>query len=185
MRQSFDEGRARFDLDVKRAIEVGDAIAAAKGRGDTEIDTSTESDGGGAPESSVDDGTPKIDSQDSSKKKSKRSTEKGEARAKIISTWTLHHQYRDGGALNFEPIGVNELARQSDVSSGSVTTFFNEVFDGHAKYRSACHLKHPLLRALKEQNDDFSPEPQYDAALLDERDEDEADRWDQREREGA
>jgi hypothetical protein len=124
---------------------------------------------------SADDGLPR----------SKRSTEKGEARVKIIATWSLHHQYQDGGALNFEPIGANELARQADVSQGSTSAFFTEVFDGHTKYKTACHVKRPLLRALKEQNGDFSPEPQYDPALLDDRVEDDADRWDQREREGG
>jgi hypothetical protein len=143
-----------------------------------------------SPESAPADGeTPAIqqtpDSEDDKSPRSKRSTVKGEARTKIISTWTLHHQYQDGGAENLVPLGGNELARKAGVSPGSVTAFFKDVFGSHTKYRSACHLKHPLLRALKEQNNDFSPESQYDPTLRDkrddERDEDEADLWDKRE----
>src|SRR5262249_53576244 len=49
-------------------------------------------------------------------KKPKRSTEWGAARAKIIAALTKHHQYADGGCLNLEPIGNNELARKAGVS---------------------------------------------------------------------
>src|SRR5262249_18814112 len=38
----------------------------------------------------------------------KRSTERGEGRAKLIAALTKHHQYADGGCLNLEPIGNNE-----------------------------------------------------------------------------
>src|SRR5262249_32651563 len=42
---------------------------------------------------------------------SKRSTERGEGRAKLIAALTKHHQYANGGCLNLDHIGNNELAK--------------------------------------------------------------------------
>jgi hypothetical protein len=47
--------------------------------------------------------------------KSKRSTEKGEAQTKLIAALTKHHQYADGGCLNFEPTG-NRIDRTASAN---------------------------------------------------------------------
>jgi hypothetical protein len=87
----------------------------------------------------------------------KRSTGRGEARLKIIAVLSKHHQYSDGGCLNFEPIGVNELARQAEVSASSVSAFFDKQFDGRAKYNAACRNSATLATALKLLNGEFAP----------------------------
>ncbi|NQU23108.1 MAG: hypothetical protein HQ567_17660 [Candidatus Nealsonbacteria bacterium] len=94
----------------------------------------------------------------------KKSTNKGEARAKIISALTHHHQYKkDGSCLNDDPIGVKELARKAEVSPGSVTPFFDKEFaepgekGGHTKYKAVCRDITLLVASLKALNADFSP----------------------------
>ena len=54
----------------------------------------------------------------------------------MIAALTQHHQYADSGCLNFEPIGVNEFARQATVSSSSASGFFKGKFGGHTKYKN-------------------------------------------------
>jgi hypothetical protein len=71
-------------------------------------------------------------------KRAKRSHSGDEARQKIISTLTAHHRYTDGICESNEPIGSNELARQAEVSSGSTSNFFKEVFGGHRLYKTMC-----------------------------------------------
>src|SRR5262249_8094099 len=61
----------------------------------------------------------------------KRSTERGEGRAKLIAALTKHHQYAEGGCLNLEPIGNNELAKAAGVSPSTASAFFNDKFQGH------------------------------------------------------
>ncbi|MFH1998899.1 MAG: hypothetical protein ABIK28_04415 [Planctomycetota bacterium] len=90
-------------------------------------------------------------------KKTKRSTEKDEARIKIISALTAHHNYKKDSCLNFEPIGVNELARKAEVSSSSVSIFFKKEFHGRDNYRRACGNNQSLISALKILNQEFSP----------------------------
>src|SRR5262249_24563124 len=68
----------------------------------------------------------------------KRSTERGEGRAKLIAALTQHHQYADGGCLNLEPIGNNELAKAAGVSPSTASVFFNDKFQGHTKYKALC-----------------------------------------------
>ena len=90
-------------------------------------------------------------------KKTKRSTEKGEARAKIVSALTEHHRYADGGCLNHEPIGNNELARNAKVAKRTTSAFFSKEFKGHANYKRVCDDARNLITALKMLNDEFSP----------------------------
>lgn len=71
-------------------------------------------------------------------RRKKASTEKGEARAKIIGKLTEHHKYADGGCLNLEPIGSNELARDCHVSKAAVSEFFAVEFNHHAGYKLLC-----------------------------------------------
>jgi hypothetical protein len=102
----------------------------------------------------------------------KRSTEKGEAREKLISALNLHHQYADAGCLNCEPIGNNALARLANVSNSSASLFFNEEFEGHMRYRAVCRDSILLAAALKLLNNEFAPHNLYGRRPAHERDRD-------------
>jgi len=91
----------------------------------------------------------------------KRSTERGEGRAKLIAALTKHHQYADGGCLNLEPIGNNELAKAAGVSPSTASAFFNNKFKGHTKYKALCRDSGRLAAALKLLNNEFSPDDLY------------------------
>jgi hypothetical protein len=95
--------------------------------------------------------------------RSKRSTARGDARAKIISALTEHHRYASGGVLNLEPIGVNELVRRlrngrnSGVGIASVSRFFTKEFNGHARYCGLyCGDSRRLTAALKNLNGEYT-----------------------------
>jgi len=107
-----------------------------------------------------------------SPKKSKRSTERGEGEVKLIPALTEHHKYADGGCLNLEPIGNNELARKAKVSESTASNFFNRKFGGHAKYKALCHDVVRLAGALKLLNGEFSPQDLYGRRPADEGDRD-------------
>lgn len=97
--------------------------------------------------------------------RTKRSTESGEARAKIVAALTAHHKYGNGSCGNFGPIGVNELARLAEVSSGSVSQFFQKHFaepdakagEGLTRYKAACRERAKLCDALELLNGDKPP----------------------------
>jgi hypothetical protein len=89
--------------------------------------------------------------------KLKRSTTRGEARAKIIAALTKHHQYADGGCLSSDPIGVSALARMADVRKSSVSEFFQKAFDGHAAYKVLCRDVGRLVDSIKSLRGEFSP----------------------------
>jgi hypothetical protein len=100
------------------------------------------------------------------RKKSKRSTERGEGRAKLIAALTKHHKYADGSCLNLEPIGNNELARSAEVSESTASAFFNSEFNqgetgGHTVYRALCLDPGRLADSLKVLNGEFSPHHLY------------------------
>jgi hypothetical protein len=87
-------------------------------------------------------------------KKTKRSTERGEGRKKIIAALSKHHRYLDGSCLNLEAIGVGALAKMAGVGKATVSRFFDAEYNGgeqggHAKYRHACGNKEKLLHSLK------------------------------------
>lgn len=90
-------------------------------------------------------------------KKPKRSTERGEGRTKLIAALTRHHQYSDDSCLNLEPIGNNELAKAAGVSNSTASTFFNDKFQGHTKYKAICRDAGKLAAYLKLLNDEFAP----------------------------
>ncbi len=99
-------------------------------------------------------------------KKPKRSTARGEGRDKCIAVLTKHHEYADGGCLNMEPIGNNELARLAEVSPSTATAFFNNEFNGrnrrgYAKYRVICRDAGRLTDSLKALRGEFSPHELY------------------------
>jgi hypothetical protein len=89
--------------------------------------------------------------------KKKRSTQRGEAKAKLIAALTKYHQYADGGCLNFAPINNNELARLAGVSPGSASSFFRQQFRGYDQYRVQCRNETTLVSALKILNSEFTP----------------------------
>jgi hypothetical protein len=91
----------------------------------------------------------------------KRSTERGEGRAKLIAALTKHHQYADGGCLNLEPIGNNELARLAGVAKRTASAFFDKEFQGHGKYKAVCSDVGRLVAALKLLNGEFAPHLLY------------------------
>ncbi len=87
----------------------------------------------------------------------KRNTAQGDAKAKLIAALTKHHQYADGGCLNLEPIGNNKLAKMAGVSASTASAFFNEKFEGYAKYKAICRNAGKLATYLKLLNDEFAP----------------------------
>ncbi len=89
--------------------------------------------------------------------KTKRSTERGEGRTKLIAALTKHHKYADGSSLNQTPVGNNELGRLAKVSVSTASAFFNEQFGGHKKYQAICKDATRLIAALKLLNREFSP----------------------------
>jgi hypothetical protein len=110
------------------------------------------------------------------KTKTKRSTEKGEGRAKLIPALTKHHKYADGSLLNSEPIGNNELARLARVEESTASDFFKREFGGHAEYKALCRRDiKGLISALKLLNGEFTPEILCRGKLPGEGDRDEDD----------
>jgi hypothetical protein len=87
----------------------------------------------------------------------KASTERGEARSKIIAALTEHHRYADGSSLNQQPIGVNELSANHSVSKSSVSRFFKKEFGSHSKYRNVyCTDTRRLVAGLKKLNGEYT-----------------------------
>lgn len=103
----------------------------------------------------------------------KRNTERGEGQAKLIAALTKHHQYADGGCLNLEPIGCNELARLAGVDRATASAFFKKYFKGHSKYRTLCRDAGKLTDALKMLNGEFAPHLLYGSKPADEDERDE------------
>jgi hypothetical protein len=91
------------------------------------------------------------------KKKTKRSTEQGEVRAKLIAALTEHHKYADGSCLNIEPIGNNALAKLARVSNSTASEFFKKEFgdDGRVAYKRLCRIADKLQTWLKQLNGDL------------------------------
>jgi hypothetical protein len=87
----------------------------------------------------------------------KRSTERGEGREKLIAALIRHHKYEDGGCLNLEPVGNNELARQAEVDQATASAFFTREFKGHRNYKVVCADAGGLVAALKLLSGEFAP----------------------------
>lgn len=86
----------------------------------------------------------------------KRSTERGEGRAKLIAALSRHHRYAVGGAASAEPINNNELARQAEVSVSTASAFFDREFKGHAEYKAVCRRNTSgLVLVLRKLNDEL------------------------------
>jgi hypothetical protein len=91
----------------------------------------------------------------------KKSTERGDGRVKLVAALTNHHKYADGGCLNFEPVGNNELARLAEVGTATASEFFKKQFKGHSKYKAMCGNSSTLVGALKLLNQEFAPHQLY------------------------
>jgi hypothetical protein len=105
----------------------------------------------------------------------RRTTWCGGAQEKLIAALTKHHRYADGGCLNLEPIGNNELARLAGVGAATALRFFNKWFKGYAKYRSICMRDvSKLIDTIKAMRGEFVPsnEPNYGDAPPAERERD-------------
>jgi len=89
--------------------------------------------------------------------KGKRSTARGDARAKIIAALTKHHRYAAGSLLNQEPVSVAGLAAAAGVSKSTASSFLADEFKGHAGYMRACGDNGKLIAALKMLRGEFSP----------------------------
>jgi hypothetical protein len=101
--------------------------------------------------------------------RAKRSTEKGEALAKIIAALTAYHEYDSGHVGNWAPVGLRHLKRLSDTSNGSVSDFFNSEFSGHKEYKIMCHRDRTgLERKLRGFNGDWQDDILYGATPPDE-----------------
>ena len=96
----------------------------------------------------------------------KKSTERGDGRAKLISALLLHHQYDNGIYLNLVPIGNNELATAAGVSNSTASEFFRDKFQGHTKYKACCRDSGMLLAALKMLCGDYAPHILYGSEPL-------------------
>ena len=94
----------------------------------------------------------------------KRSTVRGEGRVKLIAALTKHHAYANGGCLNLEPIGDNQLARLADVRPSTASEFFKKEFKGHVKYRRLCGDAVKLAAAIKLLRGEFAPHALYGTA---------------------
>ncbi|QEL16651.1 hypothetical protein [Limnoglobus roseus] len=70
--------------------------------------------------------------------KSKRSTHKGDAQAKMPVVLLKHHNYAEDGGVTPDPINNNELARRAGVSTSTASKLFADVFEGHDKYKIMC-----------------------------------------------
>jgi hypothetical protein len=77
--------------------------------------------------------------------KPKRSTERGEAVAKLIAALSQHHGYGSHNGLRYDAIGNNDLAKIADVGKATTSAFFKTEFGGHGKYKAMCAKDRPAL----------------------------------------
>ncbi len=82
---------------------------------------------------------------------------RGEAEAKLIAALSAHHKYADGGCMNQEPIGNNELADKAGVVKATASVFFKQKFHGYDKYRATCRDAAKLVASIKLLNGEYSP----------------------------
>lgn len=92
--------------------------------------------------------------------RSRRTTQPGEASAKLIAALAAHHGYDQGRCSNYEAIPNNALARLAEVSRSTASEFFKKAFgevqaSGHLAYQIACRDQHTLdlkiRRTLREE----------------------------------
>lgn len=154
-------------ISLDRLIASSSAI---NGEGESRLENSgISSVNDGRSETSLPHFTGSVDRPDRSEmsRKTKRSTERGEARCKLISALTKHHQYSDGFAFNVEPIASNSLARMAMVVKSTSSQFFKNEFGGYGKYRFMCSDSSKLIAALKLLNGEFPPSILFKSQAID------------------
>ncbi len=109
-----------------------------------------------------------------------QNTRRGGADLKLLAELNKHHAFKDGGCLNFTPIGLNELARRADVPQSSAVNFFNRHFGketgesrgrkkikkgGYARYEESCTCgeKGTFITVMKIINGEMEPSVFLDA----------------------
>jgi len=107
-------------------------------------------------------GMPAVSESMAAERKAKRSTVKGEARAKIIAGLNEHHGYDNGSCTNLTPIQVGDFATKTNVSKSSVSVFLKAEFaesnePGYTKYKIACQDTGTLGQSLKILNGELTP----------------------------
>ena len=147
------EALGRMVHAVDEAASASQSLDAVSGGAG---DTAKPSEAGGGGEESV--------SNTAAAEKPKNRTARGGAETKLIGALTKHHQYAEGGCMNWDPIGSNILAEKAEVGQGSANRFFNKWFgsakkakDGYQNYRIACNDKGKLIAILKTMNGDMRP----------------------------
>ncbi len=70
--------------------------------------------------------------------RTKKSTQKGDAKEKLSAALVTHHKYKNGRCGQTEPIQNNALARLAGVSRSSAARFFTSEFEGYQAYRRKC-----------------------------------------------
>jgi len=81
----------------------------------------------------------------------------------IIAALNEYHQYSKGRCEDVGHVGVNKLADQLKLSSGTVSGFFKKEFGGHNKYKIACGNLRNLAYSLKILNGDLPPSILFNA----------------------
>lgn len=114
-----------------------------------------------------------IQNGDALPQKTKRSTQPGEARSKLIAALTKHHKYNDGSCLNYDPIGNNALATLAGVANSTAKAFFDKEFKSLSHYQRICQQDGKLIGALRLLNDEFRPHQLLDNPHVEERSADE------------
>ncbi len=89
--------------------------------------------------------------------KTKRSTQNGEARIKIIAALAMCHEYDGESCLRTNPVGNNELARRARAAESTVSKFFKDEFGGRDGYLRACQDVSKLIASLRVLNNELRP----------------------------
>lgn len=116
---------------------------------------------------------PKDETYRSGKQK-KKSTQKGEAKAKLLAGLLKYHNYSDGSCLVLEPVGNNELAKIAKVSTASASRFFEVTFGGYKQYAKRCQDIQLLVTHLRILSGDLRPR-ELNTILMNESKDDEED----------
>jgi len=103
--------------------------------------------------------------QQKPKVRTKKSRSKGDGQVLTIGALCTHHEFDGDVCQNLAPIGVNELSRLAEVSSSTVSLFFQKQFadkhsargEGRTKYREACQNSYKLSLAIKRVREELIP----------------------------
>lgn len=89
--------------------------------------------------------------------RAKRSTDVGDARAKLVAALSMYHGYEGGSCLKTDPVGNNELARLANVSRSTASDFFRTEFGGLKRYKAKCTDVGTLVDAIRTLRGEFTP----------------------------